>query len=102
MMPWANLRRRPVQVEHTVAPADVVPPTPTEPDRTTETLRHIHRTLLLQSRLDPAARNTALVDFCLEVRSLLKPPSGSEVLREQPPALPQRHPSVPVIPERAS
>lgn len=86
----------PVDLQFTVAPADIVPgfqldDTPASAElehqaRHKAALRHIHRTLLAESLKDPGLRDTALVDFCLELRSTLQPsPPGSEVLREVPP-----------------
>lgn len=99
-MSWRNFRNRflvtPVDLQFTVPPADIVPgfqldDTPIAAElehqaRHKAALRHIHRTLLLESLKDPGLRDTALVDFCLELRSTLQPsPPGSEVLREVPP-----------------
>ena len=95
----------------TVPPADIIPgfqldDTPAAAElehqaRHTAALRHIHRTLLLESLKDPGLRDTALIDFCLELRSTLQPsPPGSEVLREVPP-VGIRY-KAPVIPGRAS
>lgn len=94
----------PLHVEYTTAPADVVPladlfpgetihlddtPEAAELERDARTrhmLRHIHRTLLLESLKDPAVRCTALVDFCLDARSILQPaPADAVVLREATP-----------------
>lgn len=102
----------PVDLQFTVPPADIVPGFPTLDDtpeaaglehqaRHTAALRHIHRTLLAESLKDPGLRDTALVDFCLELRSTLQPaPADAEVLREVPPVGIQR--PVPVIPGRTS
>jgi hypothetical protein len=100
----------PVDLQFTVAPADIVPgfqldDTPASAElehqaRRKAALRHIHRTLL-ESLKDPGLRDTALIDFCLELRSTLQPSApGSEVLREVPP-VGIRYPA-PVIPGRAA
>lgn len=68
--------------------------------RLTHAARIVHRTLLAESLKDPALRNVALMDLCLELRTALKPPTGSEVLREVPP-VGVRH-AVPVVPGRTS
>lgn len=85
----------PIYTDH--SPAGVVPGFPVLADlpaavelehqaRHAAAMRQIHRTLLAESLKDPGLRNTALVDFCLELRSTLQPaPAGAEVLREVPP-----------------
>lgn len=95
-----------------VPPADIVPGFPTLDDtpeaaqlehqaRHAAALRHIHRTLLAESLKDPGLRDTALMDSCLELRSILQPaPADAEVLREVPP-VGIRY-AAPVIPGRAA
>jgi hypothetical protein len=95
-----------------VPPAGIVPGFPALDDtpvaaelehhaRHKAALRHIHRTLLAESLKDPGLRNTALVDFCLELRSTLQPaPADAEVLREMPPVGIRYR--APVIPGRPS
>jgi hypothetical protein len=120
--PWSNLCRHlftPIDVQHTVAPPDVVPLADLmrgetvhledtaqsveleREARVRQMLRHIQRTLLTESFKDPNVRNQALLDFCLEARSILQPaPVDATQLREVPP-LGIRYPT-PVIPGGAS
>lgn len=103
-----------VQLECTSAPPDIVPHDIVLDDtaeavqleqaaRLTHAARIVHRTLLAESLKPGEHRDVALMDVCLELRSALRPaPVDAEVLREAPAKLPQRHPQVPILPERAS
>jgi hypothetical protein len=113
MTTWQRFYRRlvtEIDRQPTVPPADIIPgfqldDTPIAAElehqaRHKAALRQIHRTLLAESLKDPGLRCTALLDFCLELRSTLQPSQpGSEVLREAPAVV--RNP-VPVIPGRTS
>lgn len=62
--------------------------------------RLIHRTLLTESLRDPAMRNGALVDLCLDLRSALVPSApDARALRELP-GVAHRY-AVPVTPGRS-
>lgn len=101
-----------IDVQPTVPPDGIIPGFPTLDDtpeaaeleqqaRTRHMLRHVQRTLLLESLTDPGHRNQALIDFCLESRLILQPsPPDPQALREVPP-VGIRYP-VPVIPGGAS
>lgn len=121
MSHWHEFTRRlftPIDVQHTVAPADVVPlddllgepvvldDTPAAVDleqgaRLKHAARIVHRTLVAESLKEGPQRNVELMDLCLELRSTLRPSApGSEVLREVPP-VGIRYPA-PVVPGGAS
>lgn len=100
----------PIEVENTVAPADIVPgfmvvtPEAVELEhhaRHVAALRHVHAVLEEESAKAAGFRNVGRFDLALELRSILLPSAaGSEVLREVAP-VGVRYPA-PVAPGRAS
>lgn len=98
--------RTPVRVEPTAPLGGAVVETPESVSledraRRSEAKRLIHRTLLAESLRPPAFRDQAVLDLCLDLRSILMPSAPDpQDLREMPP-VPLRY-AVPVNPGRPS